>query len=698
MTTQAQSPNDVELVRQARAGNVAAFESLVNRYYGLVYAIALSRLNHRDSAEDLAQEVFLRAHLLLDRLESPPRFSAWVGHIARNLAIDWARTGQSASRLLPMVPMENMPQDVPDRSAMNPRERLAVRERQNAVQKALAKLPPEQRELVLLHYMENLTHREIADRLGLHHATVSRRLQLALRLLRGMLGPILSEGTQRLVSSPCAKTRTTTMIAIAAALSPAAKASIAAAATTGVGKSIVMAASAEVAKIGASTVSTAFGPLQPLVKFFTSGGKIMIFGKGLLATVILGLICGGTVIIFRDGQAQTGASSTRPLEAIVPGQTLPGIDVLVERNFDAIAGKRVGLITNHTGLSRSGESDIDILHASTQCNLVALFSPEHGIRGDSDQNVAGGVDAKTRLPIYSLYGKTQIPTAEMLKELDVLVFDIQDVGTRFYTYIGTMALAMKAAKQYKKKFVVLDRPNPIGGLKVEGSIPSEKLCGDLTCIYPMPTRHGMTIGELARFFNKYYEIGCDLEVVPMKNWSRAHYYDETGLRWENPSPNMKTLDGAILYPGPGSLETTNLSVARGTQLPFEMYGAPYFDPERILENLNRRSIPGLRFEPCEFTPTAQFHKFKDQPCKGFRVIITDREKLDSVTAGLHLAQAIYETHPDQFIADGGYRTETGDEKTWSMLTKQKMTPEQIVEAWRPALDKFLRLRENVLLY
>lgn len=698
MTTQAQSPNDMELVRQSRAGNVAAFESLVNRYYGLVYAIALSRLNHRDSAEDLAQEVFLRAHLLLDRLESPSRFSAWVGHIARNLAIDWARTGQSASRLLPMVPMEYMPRDVPDRRAVDARERLAASERQNAVQKALAKLPPEQRELVLLHYMENLTHREIADRLGLHHATVSRRLQLALRLLRGMLGPILSEGTQRLVSSPGAKTRATTMIAIAAALSPAAKASLASAAAAGVGKSIAMAASAEAAASGAGALSAVMNSLQPLVNFFTTGGKIMIFGKGLLATVILSLICGGTVIIFRDGQAQTGGSNTGSAQAAAQGGTLPGIDVLVERNFDVLAGKRVGLITNHTGLSRSGASDIDILHASTQCNLVALFSPEHGIRGDADEIVAGGVDKKTQLPLYSLYGTTRKPTAEMLNDVDVLVFDIQDIGTRFYTYIGTMALAMRAAKENGKKFVVLDRPNPIGGLKVEGAIPAEKLCGDLTCIYPIPTRHGMTVGELARLFNEYYGIGCDLEVVPIKYWTRSQYYNETGLRWVNPSPNMKTLAGAILYPGLGASETTNLSVARGTDTPFEMYGAPYFDSAKIIANLNRRSIPGVRFEPCKFKPTANYHKFKDERCQGVRVIITDREQLDSVTAGLHLVQAIYESHPEQFTADGGYTTVIGDEKTWSMLTKQRMAPEQIVETWRPDLEKFMRLRQQVLLY
>jgi uncharacterized protein YbbC (DUF1343 family) len=461
----------------------------------------------------------------------------------------------------------------------------------------------------------------------------------------------------------------------------------------------VAAASAEVAQIATLAASaSAAGPLQPLVHFFTSGGKIMMFGKGLLATMVLGFICGGTVVLLRDGQAQTDASKANSVEATAQGNTLPGIDVLVERDFDALAGKRVGLITNHTGISRSGESDIDILHGTTRCKLVALFSPEHGIRGDLDRNIADGVDNKTKLPIHSLYGRTQKPTAEMLTDLDVLVFDIQDIGARFYTYIGTMALAMRAAKETGKKFVVLDRPNPIGGLKVEGSIPPESLCGSLTCIYPIPTRHGMTVGELARLFNERFGIGCDLEVVPMKGWNRSLYYDETGLRWVNPSPNMKTLTGAILYPGPGSAEATNLSVARGTDAPFEMYGAPYFDSARIVQNLAQRSIPGLVVQPCRFRPAANGFKFNGAQCYGVRLIVTDREKLDSVAAGLHLAQAIHESHPDQYTVDSGYRIETGDVETWGMLTQQMMTPEQIVESWRPALDGFLRVREQVLLY
>jgi uncharacterized protein YbbC (DUF1343 family) len=378
-------------------------------------------------------------------------------------------------------------------------------------------------------------------------------------------------------------------------------------------------------------------------------------------------------------------------------EVYPGIDELVARNFDIIAGKKVGLITNHTGLSRDGISDIDILFKTDKCKLVALFCPEHGIRGTADEKVESGIDEKTKPPIYSLYGKTQKPTKEMLEGLDVLVFDIQDIGTRFYTYIGTMALAMQSAKENGKKFVVLDRPNTINGVKVEGAIPTPDMCGGLTCIYPIPTRHGMTIGELALLFNDHFKIGCDLEVVKMRNWDRRMYFDETGLLWVNPSPNMKTMNGAIFYPGLGALENTEISVGRGTDRPFEMYGAPGFDSEKIVKNLAKRNIPGIRFVPYSFIPTAPYHIFKDQVCYGVYAIMLDRDKLDSVLAGLHLAQAFYETHPDKYKAPHGLNM-TGDKNAWDLLTKEKITPEQLIERWKPELEKFMEVRKKYLLY
>ncbi|MCX7920025.1 MAG: DUF1343 domain-containing protein [bacterium] len=382
----------------------------------------------------------------------------------------------------------------------------------------------------------------------------------------------------------------------------------------------------------------------------------------------------------------------------VLGNVYPGLDVLLERDCAPLAGKRVGLITNHTALSRNGIHAIELLFSNKTCKLVALFSPEHGLTGTADEAVESGKDTRTGLPVYSLYGRTRKPTPEMLKGIDVLVFDMQDIGCRFYTYIATMAHCMEAAKENKIKFIVLDRPNPIGGLKVEGAIPPKELCGQFTCIYPIATRHGMTIGELALMFNDYFGIGCDLEVIPMKNWQRWMYYDQTGLLWVNPSPNMKTLNGAILYPGPGTLETTILSPGRGTDRPFEMYGAPYIDSRKLAENLANRNIPGVRFVPYTFVPTAKYHQFKDQTCYGVFAIITDRDKLNSVLAGLHLAQAIYETAPDKFKARDGFKTETGDPETWKMLAEQKLTPEEIIKKWQPALDKFIQVRKKYLLY
>jgi uncharacterized protein YbbC (DUF1343 family) len=286
----------------------------------------------------------------------------------------------------------------------------------------------------------------------------------------------------------------------------------------------------------------------------------------------------------------------------------------------------------------------------------------------------------------------------MLKELDVLVFDIQDIGTRFYTYIGTMAKAMQAAKENGKSFVVLDRPNPVNGVKVEGAIPPEDLCGGNTCIYPIPTRHGMTVGELARLFNEHFNIGCDLTVVPIQNWKRKMYYDETGLLWVHPSPNMKTLNGAIFYPGLGAAETTTLSCGRGTDRPFEMFGAPFIDKMKLVESLNKRQIPGIRFVPYSFIPTAKYHKFQGELCHGVFAILLDRDKLDSVTAGLHMVQAIYETHPDDYKELGGFKTETGDPRTWGLLTEQKMTPEEVVATWQDEINEFMKIRKRYLLY
>lgn len=383
---------------------------------------------------------------------------------------------------------------------------------------------------------------------------------------------------------------------------------------------------------------------------------------------------------------------------------LPGIDVLASRRFDTLRGKRVGLITNHTGRNTKGTSTIDILYQAPDVRLTALFSPEHGIRGKSDVKLDSGVDSRTGLPIYSLYGKTCRPTPDMLKNIDVLVFDIQDIGTRFYTYIGTLSLAMRAAKAAGIPFVVLDRPNPINGVTVAGAIP-DKLpperksgCGAITCIHPIPTRHGMTVGELARLFNSEFGIGCRLSVVPMLGWQRHMYLDETGLEWINPSPNMKSLDAALLYPGPGTLETTSLSVARGTAEPFEMYGAPWVNADAVLKNLQARQLTGITFQTCSFVPTAPGHPHKGKTCYGIRITSIDRAKIDPILMGMHMAQAFYQTHPQQFKRYEGFKTEVGDSEVWDLLTVKAGKPGEIVEQWRSELEEFGKIRQKYLLY
>jgi uncharacterized protein YbbC (DUF1343 family) len=383
---------------------------------------------------------------------------------------------------------------------------------------------------------------------------------------------------------------------------------------------------------------------------------------------------------------------------------LPGIDVLSNQGFDILQNRRVGLITNHTGRNAAGASTIDILFRAPGVRLAALFSPEHGIRGDSDDKVSSAADSKTGLRIYSLYGTSCRPTSEMLRNIDVLVFDIQDIGTRFYTYIGTLSLAMRAAKVAGIPFVVLDRPNPVGGERVQGAVPSIALperksgCGAITSIHPIPTRHGMTVGELALLFNTEYGIACALTVIPMQGWQRSLYYDQTGLTWINPSPNMKSVNAALLYPGPGTLETTSLSVGRGTDGAFLAYGAPWVDAAAVVKNLSLRNIPGIRFEACSFVPTAPGYSYRGKRCYGVCVTGLDRTRFEPVQAGLNLVQAFYETHPLRFKAYEGFATEVGDREAWGLLTKEKMSPEAVLERWGTDLARFRIVRDRYLLY
>jgi len=382
------------------------------------------------------------------------------------------------------------------------------------------------------------------------------------------------------------------------------------------------------------------------------------------------------------------------------GPVKTGIEILARDGFKPIQGARVGLVTNHSAIDSAGTSIVDLMAAGKGFTLSALFCPEHGLRGTADAPVAGGKDEKTGLPVHSLYGKTRKPTAGMLQDVDVLVFDIQDIGARFYTYISTLALVMEAAKEHGKRVVVLDRPNPIGGVAVEGPILEEGLRGSFTGYFPLPTRHGMTVGELALLFNREFGIGCAVEVVRMEGWKRSMYFDETALPWVNPSPNMRSLEAAISYPGLGALEATNLSVGRGTPRPFLWYGAPWADEKRLCEELNGRKLAGVRFKPVTFTPAPQpgmpRYPHTGRECRGFEVELTDRAAYRPLAAVLHVLDALHRLHPK----------ESGFSKACGMIGLRSIeedirsgkSPAEIERSWQPALDRFRERRKAFLLY
>ena len=327
------------------------------------------------------------------------------------------------------------------------------------------------------------------------------------------------------------------------------------------------------------------------------------------------------------------------------GGVWTGIDILARDRFTVLRGSRVGLVTNHTGLTREGEATVDALHHAPQVTLAALFGPEHGLRGEHDENVADDFDARTGLPVYSLFGARTQPTAEQLAELDTLVFDIQDIGCRFYTYLSTLGNILEAADAHGLRVVVLDRPNPINGLAVEGPLADAARLSFVAC-HPLPIRHGLTLGELARLLHREKGLTCPLEVIPGEGWRRGDWYDRTGLLWTDPSPNMRRLTAAALYPGVGLLEMTNVSVGRGTDTPFEIFGAPYLDPRAFAAALNAEDLPGVRFIPVRFTP--QGSVYAGEPCGGVQIIVTDRDALNAVQVGLTLAVILRRLYPDDW--------------------------------------------------
>ncbi|MGH9934718.1 MAG: exo-beta-N-acetylmuramidase NamZ domain-containing protein, partial [Blastocatellia bacterium] len=393
----------------------------------------------------------------------------------------------------------------------------------------------------------------------------------------------------------------------------------------------------------------------------------------------------------REGAFVTKYSPHSPLPTT---HSLNGIDVLKRDGFASLKDKRVGLITNHTGRDRDGNSTIDLLHKAPDVKLVALFSPEHGIRGALDhEKISDTTDEKTGLPIFSLYGETKAPTTEMLKEVDTLVFDIQDVGARFYTYISTLGLAMEAAAKNKKSFVVLDRVNPINGADVEGPLADlDKL--SFIAHHPIPVRHGMTVGELAQLFNKERNINADLNVVRVEDWKRAQWFDSTGLVWVNPSPNMRSLTQATLYPGVCLLEPTNVSVGRGTDTPFEVIGAPWIDGRKLAEALNNAKLPGARFVPLRFTPKSSVHK--DAECGGVNIIITDREVFEPVIAGLEMAAQLRKLFPKDFSTERFNRLLVS-QKVFDAF-RQGADARAMRQVWQTELDGFQAIRRKYLSY
>jgi uncharacterized protein YbbC (DUF1343 family)/CubicO group peptidase (beta-lactamase class C family) len=381
------------------------------------------------------------------------------------------------------------------------------------------------------------------------------------------------------------------------------------------------------------------------------------------------------------------------LDPPADAEVLTGIDVLERDNFKPLAGMRIGLVTNHTGRNRAGRQTIDVLHKAAGVRLVALFSPEHGIRGLSDEKVSDSKDEQTGLPVYSLYGETRRPKPEHLKDLDALVFDIQDVGVRFYTYISTLGYVMEEAARARLPVFVLDRPNPIGGVEIEGPVAdADKL--SFISYHAIPVRHGMTIGELARLFNDERKINCDLRVIRMENWRRGMWLDATNLTWVNTSPNMRSLIEATLYPGVGLLETTNLSVGRGTDTPFEIIGAPWLDGRRLAAYLNNRKIPGLRFVPVRFTPKSSV--FRNEECGGVNFIVTDRARFHSVQAGLEIAVALRRLYPAEWKVDDYARLLVNAETLAAV--KRADEPEAISRLWSEKLAEFRRARSRALLY
>lgn len=398
-------------------------------------------------------------------------------------------------------------------------------------------------------------------------------------------------------------------------------------------------------------------------------------------------VAAGAIVDPSPGRVLVGSVE----DAIHP--VLCGIDVLARDGFVPLKGRRIGLVTNHTGRTVVGVPTIDVLFKAPGVTLSALFSPEHGIRGLVDAEVADSRDEATGLPIHSLYGKTRRPSSESLNGLDALVYDIQDIGTRYYTYISTLGLVLEAAKEKGIPLFVLDRPNPIGGIDVAGPVRDPEF-ESFIAYHALPVRHGMTVGELARLFNAERKIDAGLRVIPCEGWSRGDLYDRSGLLWVNPSPNMRSLTEALLYPGVGLLEASNVATGRGTDTPFERVGAPWIEPRQLASALTALAMPGVSFTPIRFIPRERQHAGKE--CGGVYIAVTDRDRFEPVSLGIGVAHVLRRDYPQDWRPEGFLKM-LADQAAFDAMMKG-LSPGTIAESWGDELADFRQVRARYLMY
>lgn len=403
--------------------------------------------------------------------------------------------------------------------------------------------------------------------------------------------------------------------------------------------------------------------------------------------------------------AQNPTSALSRLDAPAAPPVLTGLDVLEVENFARLRGKKVGIIGNHSSINRRGVHILDLL-VDNGIEVVSLFAPEHGFRGTEDRAVGGTTDPKTGLPIYSLYDQTRSPLPEELEGVEVLIFDMQDIGARFYTYIATMGNCMRVAQEHDITYMVLDRPNPIQGNWYDGPIQDPDLVDKFTAYVLMPVAHGMTVGEIARLYEKHHGITPKLEVVAMKGWQRDMYYDETGLPWVNPSPNMRSVDEELLYTMVALTEANHaLSVGRGTDRPFEYLGAPWMD-SRLAEEFNKRNLPGLWFMDTTFIPSRTDitgrenypYPHHGQVCNGVRIVVVNRHTVSPVVAGIHMLDLLVRLYPEHYTTER-LRGLVGAQWVLDAINEGR-SPDDIVRQWRsdPEFAAFAARRASVLMY